>query len=267
MARRRGLSCGVAAAAAAGVALCLTFYPQPAVAREPIWGAGANGANDANFDLKSGSLHSRKSPGAPRSAEGIRKRLAAGIGTTPIQKDVPGIAGGQDNSTESQDHAARGTCKRREGWSDGGSTTGDGDICHAGERVSGPDTHKDAHQGRGREETGQRFAGTAEERRTEAPFVPDEDRLGLHHRPPTSSGITDGKEPQGFLPGDGVVGTPSSHELQRAPEHDPWEGYQIIAQADPVASWEILREVSDSRTYPGFRGNIQIYLTSFHAKA
>ncbi|CAM9915102.1 unnamed protein product [Ectocarpus fasciculatus] len=25
-------------------------------------------------------------------------------------------------------------------------------------------------------------------------------------------------------------------------EHDPWEGYQIIAQADPVESWEILRE-------------------------
>ncbi|CAM9477102.1 unnamed protein product, partial [Hapterophycus canaliculatus] len=25
-------------------------------------------------------------------------------------------------------------------------------------------------------------------------------------------------------------------------DHDPWEGYEIIAQADPVASWEILRE-------------------------
>ena len=262
MARRRGLSPGGAAAAAAGVVLCLTFYPVSVVAREPIWGAGADEANDTNFDLR-GHAHPRKSWDAPRSSEGIRKRLAAGIGTTSLEQDVRGIAGDQNNSsTESQDHAERETCKRREGWSDGGSTTGDYDVCRAGEGLIDPDTHEDAHRGRDREEIGQ-FAGAAEEGHTEASFVLDDDRLGMHDRPSTSREIIDSQTPRGLPPNVGVADTLNSQERKRAPEHDPWGAYQIITQADPVASWEILREVSGARTLVS--EELKIYLTSFHA--
>lgn len=250
MGRGRGLSRGLAAASAAAAgagALCLTF-PQSAVARERIWGPGAV-ASDANFDLKSGK-YPRNSLDAPRSADGVRKRLAAGIGTASKEQDVPGAADGQDTSTESQDQAIIGTCKRREGWTDDGFTSRAGDVCRIGEGSGDTVTHRDAYQGRGGEEIGHGFVGAAEER-ADSPFVPDDDRLGLRHRPPASREIRKSKESRGLPPGDGVADTQNLNELQ---PHNPWEGYQIIAQADPVASWEILREVSDSRTvHPGFQ--------------
>lgn len=259
MVRSRRVSRGLAAAAAAGAgALCLTFCSQSAVAHEPIRGVGADGANDPNFDPKSGKLHPRKSVDAPRSAEGIRKRLAAGIGTTSIEQgDVPGIADGQDGSTESQAHAATRSCNRREGWRHDGSTLGVADVCQVGE---GPETHKDDYQGRGREHA-------AEEERTEAPIDPDDDRLGLRHRPSTSREINESIDSRGLSANDSSTeDTPNSHELHPAPEHDPWEGYQIVAQADPVTSWQILREVSDSRTV-GYQRKTFFSLISFHATA
>lgn len=260
MVRRRGLARGPAAAAAAAAALCLTFHPQSAVvALESIRGGGAAGANDTNFDLKSGKPRPRKSLDAPRSAEGIRKRLAAGIGTTPIEQDVPGSAVSEESSTESQDHVATGTCKRKEGWKDDGSTLGAGDICCVGEALRGPHTHKGAHQGRGREQAGQRSVGPAEEGRTETPLVPDDDRLGLRHLTPTSREINGIKESRGLSTANGIADTPNSNGIQPAPEHNPWEGYQIVAEADPVASWEILREVSHSRAM--VRVVFQLYRT------
>lgn len=224
MVRRRGFSRGLAAVAAA--TLCLTFYPQTAVARESIWS----------------EPDPRKTLEAPRSGESIRKRLAAGIGMTSIEQDAPGIAASQDSGIESQDGAATGTCKRREGWRDDGFTLGAGDVCHVGEDESGPDTHKDAHQGGDRESTGQKLVGAAEEGR---PLVTDDDSSGLSHR---SIERNAGKGPRGFPARDSIAYTHISNEFQPVPEHDPWEGYQIIAQADPVASWEVLRQVCDSRT-------------------
>lgn len=40
---------------------------------------------------------------------------------------------------------------------------------------------------------------------------------------------------------DGVDG-----EVHLTLEHDPWEVYDIVAEADPVASWEVLRQVCES---------------------
>lgn len=242
MVRRHGFSRSLETTVAGGF-LCLLFYPQSAVAREPIWADGAEGANDTNFDPKSGQLHPRRTLNTPRSAEGIRKRLAAGIGTASIEQDVPGTAVGQDESTtESQDHASTGTSKRREGWRDA-----IGDVCRAGEGLSDPDPHKDAHQGGDRGATGQKFVAGAEEGRTEAPFVTDNDRMDLHQQSYITTENNDSKEPRGLAARDGAADKHNSNELQPVPKHDPWEGYHIIAQADPVASWEILRGVRGER--------------------
>lgn len=45
--------------------------------------------------------------------------------------------------------------------------------------------------------------------------------------------------------------TPGGGSTPFNESHDPWRSYKVIAEADPVTSWEILRQVSGSDESPG----------------
>lgn len=233
--------------AAAGAALWLTSYPHYCVAvREPTE------VPKTDVGPQDGALQSRTSLQAPRGAEGIRRRLAAGRGTVLSEQTGSNVA-------VNRDHTATATCKRR-GWEGDGITHAD--VCHVGEGSSGLDFHQSAGQGSARNEEGQGSKATLEGR-TEAPSVAEDDFSGPRHalfrERAQSKASKDSPSPDGIadsirtpvipgVRGGGPLfepGKTNSTHLQVAPglEHDPWEGYRIIAHADAVASWEILREV------------------------
>lgn len=269
MARIRRLSRSLAATAAVA-ALCLAFHDGQAVAAEresnavgvdapvsdknvgPNSGDGPQTGDTesrATYGGKSGSLPSRTSLEAPRGAEGIRRRLAAGRGGASSEQDGSEVAVNQDNNIELDDHASTGTCKRREGWGDDGAYTAAVDVCGVG----GLDVDQCVHQGGGRAAAGEGVGAAA----GEAPLVTEEMDCsnGQQVPPPPRIGIAESSNSSIAPDGGGGLsavapGMGNSNEVQFAPEleHDPWEGYQIIAQADPVTSWEILREVRNSCT-------------------
>lgn len=286
MVRIRRFSRSLAAAATAA-SFWPTFHPQ-AVAlahREPaavVRDAQASGESDQNVGLEgghgphtgdtnesrmssgrtSGALPSRTTLEAPRGAEGIRRRLAAGRGGASIeQDDSEVVAVNRDNRSDLDEHASRRVCKRREFWKgdEPYATAVDAhDECSLG------GIHHRVHQASDIAAAGERDgAGAA----GEAPVPTQDDAIGssLHHRPfSRERGPGTGQQIPSF-PRDGIVegskasvlpedggelspGTPEvgkPNDLQFAPEleYDPWEGYQIVAEADPVTSWEILREV------------------------
>ncbi|CAN0130048.1 unnamed protein product, partial [Pylaiella littoralis] len=209
----------------------------------------------------SGALPSRTTLEAPRGAEGIRRRLVAGRGGASIeQDDSEVVAVNRDNRSDLDEHASRRVCKRREFWK-GDEPYATAVDAHDERSLGG--IHHRVHQASDIAAAGERDgAGAA----GEAPVPTQDDAIGssLHHRPfSRERGPGTGQQIPSF-PRDGIVegskasvlpedggelspGTPEvgkPNDLQFAPEleYDPWEGYQIVAEADPVTSWEILRE-------------------------
>lgn len=209
-----------------------------------------------------GVLPSRTGVEAPRGAEGIRKRLAAGRGGTSSEHDGSENAINRENSgIESDEHASKGVCKRRDYWRDNEPHTTATIVCGVG----GLDVHRHVHQERGRAAAGEGDGAAAV---GQAPVpTEDDDATGLSRErgysngqqipTPSRSGTDESINSRVLYGGGdelsaGPPGVEKSNEVQFAPEpeHDPWEGYRIIAEADPVTSWEILREVRNTCTLP-----------------
>lgn len=275
-------------AAATSAATCwLTFQSEAAVAlteREPtavgrdaltsdpiVGPKGGDGSHTGNayesrviYGGKSEALSSRKSLEAPRGAEGIRRRLAAGRGSTSSGQDGSEVAVNWDKSSIDLDkHASTGACKRREYWRGNEPHISAVDVCG----VRGLDVHRCVQQECGNTAAGE---GNGVTDAGQAPAPPEDDTMGLsrlHSALPEERGYGNGQQvppPPPPPPHDGMAessnspllhdgrgglsasapGISKSHEVS-APEleHDPWAGYQVIAGADPVTSWEILREV------------------------
>lgn len=214
---------------------------------------------------KPGVLPPRTSVEAPRGAEGIRKRLAAGRGGTSSEQDVSEVAINQENSRiELDEHASKGACKRRGYWGDREPYEIAADVCSV---VGGIDVHRHVHQESGRPAAAREGDGAAAAIGQAPVPTEDDDATGpsrgrnysnVHQVPTPSRSGAEESINSSVLPGSGrnlSAGTPGmgkSNEVHFAPEleHDPWEGYRIIAEADPVTSWEILREVRNSCTLP-----------------
>lgn len=229
--------------ATAGAALCLSTCNQHVHAREPTE------VSKTHVGQKGSTLRSRTSLEAPRGAEGIRKRLAAGKGMEPNKQNGSQVA-------VNRVRAATATCKRRS-WGGDGSTPAS-DVCRVGEGWSDFDKYQSPGQGGDEEKEGRR-SGTPSGGRAgdDEHIFSDPSPSPLHERA-QGKGFQDSPPPDGTAdstrtPVAGTRDRVSSAEAgkinsaQPEPaagrEHDPWEGYQVVAQADAVASWEILREV------------------------
>lgn len=251
MARRRPLSRCLEAFAV----LCLAGDSRDAAAAPTVVESHAAAINDTRATIrgKSPKLASRTSLEVPRGAEGIRRRLAeteAGISSVDGGLEVEKARAHHD-SLESQDHAS---------WI--GIFTSPADTC----RLDEDDLRTYHGSGENAQCEGFTSATRGEEARDGPhPPPPTEDDFGEFGRHPVPSGQSDlyGEEQDSSSSrteskgnkssvrqdclGVSVKdrGTSESREALSDPglDHDPWEGYEIIAQADPVASWEILREV------------------------
>lgn len=229
--------------AAAGAVLCLSSFNQLVLAREPTE------VSKTHVEQKGGVLRSRTSLEASRSAEGIRKRLAARGGAESSEQIGSQVAINRLRS-------AKATCKRHGLERDGGTSAGD--VCHVGEDWSGLDKNQSPGQVGGIEEEGRSSGNSSGTQTDDAEHDFTGPSPSLVRENAQSTGFQDSPSPDGTTDStrmpvaevrDGVsfaeAGKSNSTEHRLAPgrEHDPWQGYQVIAQADAVASWEILRKV------------------------
>lgn len=235
--------------------LCLAVDPRDAAdATVAELHAAANTNARAPAGGEYSKLASRTSLEAPRGAEGIRRRLdpsgarASSVDGRLEVAEVPAHHGG----LESQDH--------HESWID--ALTSPDDTYRLGEALYNPISYRGSGENMQPEEL--RDAAPDEEARNKPPPLPptEDDLVDSGRRTPSVRGgygdeqygtsvRTESDGNKSSVTEDGVglsitdCGTNSSCEATFGPQlnHDPWEGYEIVAQADPVASWEILREV------------------------
>lgn len=219
---------------------------------------------------KFGNLSASTSSEAPRDGNDTRAPLAAGSKGVRNGDDGSGLADlevQQEISIEPKDHAVMGICNWEGGWrSDDGPFTTRLPVSQVDGGSDGLYIHKDDRRGTPRESSsagGLGGRGEEEEPTKLAPLATAED-----DRPALSRETDDANGQRETLPGTNITDSKSvmtpvlledhsgsstdtsgaAHMTREVPfagqaEHDPWEGYQIIAQADPVQSWEILREV------------------------
>ncbi|CAM9853395.1 unnamed protein product, partial [Ectocarpus sp. 4 AP-2014] len=218
---------------------------------------------------KYGNLSASTSSEAPRDGNYTRAPLAAGSEGVRNGENGSGLAdleAQQEISIEPKDHAATGMCNWVGRWrSDDGPFTrrlpvslvdggSDGLYSHKSDRRGTPRESSSAGGlgGRGEAEEPAKLPplATAEDDRP-APSRETDDANGQRETLPGTN-ITDSKSMTKPVPledhsGSSTDTSGAAHMTREVPfagqaEHDPWEGYQIIAQADPVQSWEILRE-------------------------
>lgn len=212
---------------------------------------------------------------APRDGDDTRTPLAAGSEGVRNGDDGSGLAdleAQQQTSIEPKDHPTTGICKWEGTWrSDDGPFTshlpvslvgGGSDGLYVDENGSSDTTREPfsvgGPGGRGEEEPVKLPPLAAGEDDRPALSREKDDANGQRETLP-SINITDTKSvmtPVLLEDHSGAsTDTSGAAHMSDVPfagqaEHDPWEGYQIIAQADPVESWEILREVRMPAMFP-----------------
>ncbi|CAB1119254.1 unnamed protein product [Ectocarpus sp. CCAP 1310/34] len=215
---------------------------------------------------KYGNLSASTSPEAPRDGNDTRAPLAAGSEGVRNGDDGSGLAdleAQQEISIEPKDHAATRMCNWEERWrgDDGPFTTrlpvslvdggSDGLYIHESDSRGTPRESSSAGGlgGRGEEEEPAKLPplATAEDDRPRE----TNDANGQRETLPGTN-IIDSKSMMTpvvleYHSGSSTDTSGAAHMRREVPfagqaDHDPWEGYQIIAQADPVQSWDILRE-------------------------
>lgn len=226
---------------------------------------------------KYGNLSASTSSEAPRDGNDTRTPLAAGSEGVRNGGDGSGLAdleAQQEISIEPKDHAATGMCNWEGRWrSHDGPFTTRLPVSLVDGGSDGLYIHENYSRGTPRESSsavGLGGRGEQEEPANLPPLATAED-----DRPALSLETDDANGQRETLPGTHFTDSKSmmtpvlledhsgsstdtsgaAHMTREVPfagqaEHDPWEGYQIIAQADPVQSWEILREVRVSCMSP-----------------